>query len=180
MPVAMGVLPSQLGEILLLCLDICQKRKDYRAATALMVIGQTFSAQKGSSGGEGGGHEETKGEEGSQQGPTDLHSVVAQHGLWQRIEFWNSAIFEALGSEMSKVQDTDMVRGGIPFVRSYAIVSAPLQEYRSDHESSVSVGQLSFFGFNMAAFNVPRDSIVALLKKYSQFTALSPDAFQVR
>ena len=63
-----------------------------------------------------------------------VQARVKAHRLWQVPEFWETAVFDGVGLEVSKVQ---------PDIRD-----------RSEREQDVQFAQLGFFAYNMMSFGV--------------------------
>jgi hypothetical protein len=87
-----------------------------------------------------------------------LQARVRSHRLWQNQQFWESAVYETLGLEFSKVS-------------MYEAKSS--ENVRSGREREVSLGQLGFFAYNMIAFNVSVTEVRRLLDKYAKFIRLA-------
>jgi len=82
-----------------------------------------------------------------------LQTRVKNHPLWQNMSYWESAVYDSVGSEISKMpSDTKNENKG--------------------REQDIIFGQLGFFAYNMISFGVPVDSVRKLVDKYARFIHL--------
>lgn len=169
-----------LGSLLLVALDVVDQRSEFGFATSLMVLSQTYylevevdplqamTATKGRWRSASTIVQDIDSDESSSRvvGRLYLHSKVHRHRVWQNMRFWESAVLESISNEMSRASS-----------------SGVLEQEARDREVEVSMGQLGFFAYNMVKFEVPAESIRALLLKYSRLaksSAVEWDAMQAQ
>jgi hypothetical protein len=93
-----------------------------------------------------------------------VQAFVRSHHIWQLMPFWEAAVFDTLGAEMSKIQraaagGVEGSPGGNPSSGTLRSGSGSKAEATAaaaaDHrEHDITAGQLGFFAFNMLAFGV--------------------------
>lgn len=106
------MVPCQLLSLMLVALDIADENDDYSAAKSIMVISQTFyiNADARSHGqGDGASDTEDNGVYEPQDQPEYFQRRLKSHRVWQNMRFWESAVFESIGSEMAKINTRDKV-----------------------------------------------------------------------
>jgi hypothetical protein len=89
-----------------------------------------------------------------------LQARVRSHRLFSNPQFWESAVYEAVGTELAQLGGHAPAAGGgggkgVPG----RAVAAAATEARQ-RESDVVFGQLGFFAFTMASFGVQEDACV--------------------
>jgi len=148
-----------LTGLLLAALDVAAERSLYSSVRSLMVIAQTFHTMVPIQPAEGGvdAHSEVK---------VHLRDAVRGHRVWTSLQFWESSVFESIGTELTKVNKSSS--GGSP-TPSGASAGGGVSE-------AVSFSQLGFYAYNMLDFGVSHSDIKALLAKYASFTHMSPEA----
>ena len=189
---------------MLVVLDIADEQDDYTAAKSIMVISQTFyinCSEPGASttgtvaNGDGDGDAASTGSDPAASdtrssalapvhtpvdGGKPAHAEYFQkrlrrHRLWQNMRFWESAVFESIGSEMAKIssdnrtevhdRETDVRHGS-------ASVCAGGLWLTGCRCLQITMGQLAFFAFNMINFGLPMSFVQALMDKYAQFVKM--------
>jgi hypothetical protein len=103
-----------------------------------------------------------------------VQAFVRSHHIWQLMPFWEAAVFDTLGAEMSKIQRAAAAGGGAVegspggnpasgSLRSGSSKAEATAAAAADHrEHDITAGQLGFFAFNMLAFGVPGERCVLL------------------
>ncbi|CAE7296734.1 unnamed protein product [Symbiodinium sp. KB8] len=137
------LLPAAFAELvsLMLCaLDVAAERQAFSQLRGLMVIAQTFSTALDIDGAEAS---------------LPLRVAVQDHVVWRDLQFWESSLFDSLGSEMAKAGQ------------------AGEGEEMKGASEAVAISQLTFYAYNMMDFSVPESDIQAIMRKFSEFTALS-------
>jgi hypothetical protein len=95
-----------------------------------------------------------------------LQVRVKAHPLFQNMLFWESAVYDSVGSEISKFANEG--KEG----RSGGGVGGGSGDGGGQKEQDVIFGQLGFFAYNMVAFGVPEADVRKLLDKYAKFIRL--------
>ncbi|RYG49973.1 hypothetical protein EON66_12370, partial [archaeon] len=111
-----------------------------------------------------------------------LQAKLRAHPIWHDMAFWETAVYETVGSEMAKIQaDTKYVRPLLRIRRQASVLFSMTcthararvfvcvclcRNERTDREHEVVFGQLRFFAFNMLNFDVATE-------KYGRTAALS-------
>ena len=93
---------------------------------------------------------------------------IRAHPIWQEMSFWESAIYESIGSEMSKIGGgADHGGGALGAARG-----RPQSAEQKEREQDLLLGQLGFFAFQMIDFCVPTEAVKRVLDKYARFIHL--------
>jgi hypothetical protein len=99
-----------------------------------------------------------------------LQMRVRMHPLWQSIQFWETAIFDSIGSEMSKMKSQRSSSTGMRKLTGGGDVTQSPGE--REREQDLLLGQLGFFAYQMIDFCVPQDIVKKVLEKYGKFINL--------
>ncbi len=141
--------------LLLAALDVIEARADFARAVALMAFAQVFFCVQLAGGSIPGGA-------GSRSVRIYLQSRMRTHALWQNSRYWESAVYDAIGTEVSKFSaaraDASAGRASLLTAGGRAEKAAAL-EARA-READVVYGQLGFFAFTMVSFTHPEERCV--------------------
>ena len=94
---------EKLLSLMLVALDIADEADDFSAARRIMVLSQTFYANVP----EGFVPSSTAEMPPAPEDPDYFQKKLRYHRVWDNMRFWESAVYESIGSEMSKFQDTN-------------------------------------------------------------------------
>jgi hypothetical protein len=128
------------------------------AAALLGAVTQSPASSPSSSGGTSGGRSSR----------VYLQVRVRAHPIWQNMSFWESAIYESIGSEMSKIGGGADHGGGM----LGAARGRPQSAEQKEREQDLLLGQLGFFAYQMIDFCVPTEAVKHVLDKYARFIHL--------
>lgn len=98
-----------------------------------------------------------------------LQTRIRYHPVWQDEAFWEFAVYDTVGQEISKLAAAPSPSGGGPSSGAAAAAEA----VRSERERDVTYGQLGFFAYTMVSFAVPKERVALLLEKYAKLVRLS-------
>ena len=84
------------------------------------------------------------------------------------MQFWETAIFDSIGSEMSKMKSQRSAAGMRKLTGGEAVQSPGERE----REQDLLLGQLGFFAYQMIDFCVPQETVKKVLEKYGKFINL--------
>jgi hypothetical protein len=184
-----------LASIMKIALDVAESRSAFGEARTLLVISQTLytiipansdidavdpsvlAALEASATPKADGTAATSTASGP--APAQHHSVgrptrlylqmrVRTHSLWQSVQFWETAIFDSIGSEMSKMKSQRSSTGMRKLTGGEAVQSPGERE----REQDLLLGQLGFFAYQMIDFCVPQETVKKVLEKYGKFINL--------
>lgn len=165
--------------LIMLALDKAEGARDYNSIRSFMIICQTFYTIRNNSNWVAVlNRNNTEPPESDVKDRIYLKDKVSKHKIWHDLNFWEGALFESLGHEMTKVEKYDQgssdssavgVRGTSQSEKGS--IGTPEGNMAVD----VSAGQLSFFAYNMVIFGVPPASVRTLLDKYCMFVKLTPE-----
>jgi len=185
-----------LASIMKIALDVAEARSAFGEARTLLVISQTLytiipangdvdavdpnvlAALEASATPKADGSESTH-TSSAVPAPAHHHPVgrptrlylqmrVRAHSIWQSVQFWETAIFDSIGSEMSKMKGQRSAAGMRKLTGGESVQSPGERE----REQDLLLGQLGFFAYQMIDFCVPQETVKKVLEKYGKFINL--------
>ena len=131
-------------QLLLSALDVIQARDDFARAAALMAISQDFFCIAPPAPGAG-----------ARPHRSYLQTKVRSHALWQNPGYWEAAVYDAIGAEVSKFSAGVASEGGKG--GGWSTKAKTQADSGRAMDAEMVYVQLGIFAFTMVSFRHPED-----------------------